>query len=294
MNDNTSNRRALWWKIPVVFLSYYLSFMIAAAVVTAIGMPWPNFPGEVSETTNFMLSLIGAGLMVACMALLAAGLRGSTWARWVALGTFCYVVFGLNNQIEAAIFTTFGGTSTMLVLFILPCFAGAAAAVILLRPHLQADRPKTVFDGGASGWWWRVLVAWLAFPVIYIFFGMLVSPVVVPAYQQQDFGLILPGMSTLIPVVLLRSALYLAVTIPVVVLWSRSRRSLMMTLAVSFFAMMGLIGLATTTFLPPILRITHSIEIFFDAVVYAWVLVALFVPRAAKEGEPSEELVTVE
>jgi hypothetical protein len=281
MNLNTSNsRQSLWWKIPVIFMCYSAAVMIAGGVITAIGMQWPAFPGEASETTNFLLSLVGSVLMAVCMALLAVGLWGSTAVRWITLAAFCYVAFGLNNQIEAAIFTTFGGTSTMLVFFLLPCLAGAAAAVLLLPPNEPEAGQTTIFHrGGVSNWWWRVVVAWLAFPMIYIFFGMLASPIVVPVYQQQDFGLTLPGMGTIIPVALVRSALYLAVTIPVMMMWSRSRRSLVLTLGIAFFAMMGLIGLATTTFFPPVLRIAHSIEILCDAVVYAWLLVALFVPK---------------
>ena len=63
--------------------------------------------------------------------------------------------------------------------------------------------------------------------------------------------------------------------------------SLLWSLAVAFFAMMGLIGLLSATFFPPILRITHTIEILGDAIVYAWLLVALFVPKARYEiNEP--------
>ena len=76
--------------------------------------------------------------MAVCLALLARGIRGSQTTRWLILAAFAYVTFGLNNQIEAAIFTTYGGTATMLVFFILPCALGAAAAVQLLPT--RADR----------------------------------------------------------------------------------------------------------------------------------------------------------
>ncbi len=210
--------------------------------------------------------------------------------RWLVLAAFSYVIFGLNNQIEAAAFTTFGGTATMLVFFIAPCLLGAAAAVWLIRPPTSPEpRRATAFAGPPSTWWWRIVLAWLAFPVIYIFFGMLVSPIVVPFYKEPSFGLTLPGWDTILPVVLLRSALALAVTLPILLLWSRSRRSLFVSLAIAFFALMGLIGLAATTFFPPTLRVVHSIEILGDAVVYAWALVALFIPKARaarNEGLP--------
>ncbi len=216
---------------------------------------------------------------------------GNSWIvgpRWLILAAFTYVAFGLNNQIEAAIFTTYGGTATMLVFFILPCAFGAAAAVCLFRPEEQDTSLENALTGRpVPTWWWRVAIAWLAFPVIYVFFGMLAAPFVVPVYEAQDFGLTLPGWGTMLPVALARSALYLAVTIPILVTWSSSRRSLVLSLAVAFFAMMGLIGLLSATFFPAVLRITHSIEILGDALVYAWLIVALFIPKVRHEvSEP--------
>jgi hypothetical protein len=268
------------WKVLVIAVAYFVGTMISGAVITAAGMSWPAFPNPPSQTTNLILGALSSALVAACLALLAWGIRGFQPVRWLVLAAFTYVLFGLNNQIEAAAFTAFGGTTTMILFFVAPCLLGAAAAAWLVRPGTALQpRGATVFDRPPSAWWWRVVVAWLAFPVIYVFFGMLVSPIVVPFYKDPSFGLTLPGWNTIFPVVLLRSALALAVTLPILVLWSRSRRSLLVSLAISFFAFMGLIGLAMTTFFPPTLRIAHSLEILGDSVVYAWVLVALFVPR---------------
>jgi cytochrome bd-type quinol oxidase subunit 2 len=253
--------------------------MISGAVITAAGMSWPAFPNPPSPTVGLLQNL-GAGILVAvCLALLARGLRGSNAVRWLVLTAFIYVTFALANEIEAAAFTKFGGTATMILFFIAPCVLAAGAASRLIQPA-DPQPLETAFAGRPpSAWGWRLIVVWLAFPVIYIFFGMLAAPIVVPYYQDPSFGLTLPGWGTIMPVVLLRSALVLAVTLPVVALWSRSRRSLRVTLSVALFAFMGLIGLAMTTFFPPTLRIAHSLEILGDSVVYAWVLVALFVPR---------------
>ena len=277
------------WKIPAIAIAYFIGVMTSGAVITAAKMPWPAIPGSAGESENFILNLISAILMAACLALLAWGIRGSRFARWLILAAFTYVAFGLNNQIEAAIFTTYGGTATMLVFFILPCAFGAAAAVWLFRPERSgASLESVIANQPVSRWWWRVVVVWLAFPVIYVFFGMLAAPFVVPVYEAQDFGLTLPGWGTMLPVALCRSALYLAVTIPLLFTWSRSRRSLFWTLSVVFFGMMGLIGLLSATFFPPVLRITHSIEILGDALVYAWLLLMLFVPKSkAPEAELS-------
>ena len=283
MSVNGARTVLTWlWKILVIAAVYFVGTMISGAVITAAGMAWPAFPNPPSETTNLILGALSSALVAGCLALLAWGVRGSQPVRWLVLAAFTYVIFGLNNQIEAAAFTAFGGTATMIVFFVAPCLLGSAAAAWLVRPGTALQpRDVTVFDRPASAWWWRLAVAWLAFPVIYVFFGMLVSPIVVPFYKDPSFGLTLPGWNTIVPVVLLRSALALAVTLPVLLLWSHSRRALLVSLAVAFFAMMGLIGLAATTFFPPTLRIVHSIEILGDAVLYAWVLVALFAPRRA-------------
>jgi hypothetical protein len=293
MNTDTRHPVVSWlWKIPAIAAAYFFGVMIAGAAITAAKMPWPSLPESLSQTNEFLLGLVGSILMAACLALLARGIGGTQAVRWLILALFSYVTFGLNNQIEAAIFTTYGGTATMLLFFILPCAFGAAAAVKLIQPGENGRSLDNVFAGqSVSNWGWRIVVAWLAFPVIYIFFGMLASPFVVPVYQTQDFGLTLPGWGTMIPVALCRSALYLAVTIPILVTWSRSRRSLLWSLALSIFAMMGLIGLLTATFFPPVLRITHSIEILGDAIVYAWLLVALFIPKVRHEGNEAVPVV---
>jgi len=288
MNNESQNPIVSWmWKVPTIAIAYFIGVMISGAFITAVKMPWPVFPGSASESGNLILELISSICMASCLALLAWGIRGSRFARWLILAAFTYVAFGLNNQIEAAIFTTYGGTATMLVFFILPCAFGAAAAVNFFRPEERDTSLENVLTGRpVLTWWWRVAIAWLAFPVIYVFFGMLAAPFVVPVYEAKDFGLTLPGWGTMLPVALVRSALYLAVTVPILVTWARSRRSLYWALAVGFFAMMGLIGLLSVTFFPPVLRITHSIEILGDALVYAWLLVALFVPKSkASEAE---------
>ena len=289
MNTETRNPAVSWlWKIPAIAIAYFIGVMISGAVITAAKMQWPTFPGSASETTNLVLALISSFLMAGCLALLASGIRGSHVVRWIILAVFTYVTFGLNNQIEVAIFTTYGGTVTMLVFFVLPCAFGTTAAGRLFRPEEpDASLENVITSQPLSTWWWRVVIAWLAFPVIYVFFGMLAAPFVVPVYQAQDFGLTLPGWGTMLPVALGRSALYLAVTAPILMNWSRSRRSLVLSLGFVFFAMMGLIGLLAVTFFPPVLRIVHSIEILGDAIVYAWLLVSLFVPKSRHEiNEP--------
>ena len=295
MTETTSSnsRIALWWMIPAVAIAYFIGELISGAVITALKLPWPAIPGSTDQTSTLLMSSIGAVFIAGCLALLARGIQGSFASRWLILAVFTYVTFGFNNQLEAAFFTAFGGTTTMMLFFITPCLLGAAAAAKLIRQDPKVSKLETVVsEQPVSKWWWRVVAAWLAFPVIYLFFGTLVAPIVVPYYQQLDFGLTLPGFGTIIPLAMGRSALFLAVTIPVLMNWAGSRRSLIWTLSISFFAMMGLVGLLTTFFFPPALRVFHSIEILCDAVVYAWVVVALFIPKPLAADSSPDAVVT--
>jgi hypothetical protein len=83
-------------------------------------------------------------------------------------------------------------------------------------------------------------------------------------------------MSTLLPVLLLRSALLLLISLPILAAWQASRRGLILGLGLGHFAAVGLGGLIQAPFFPAVLRWVHGVEILFDSMVYAWVLALLF------------------
>jgi hypothetical protein len=223
---------------------------------------------------------------------MARGLRGSTRFRWLALFAFIYVAYCVNNQLEGAIFSTVGGQGTMLVFFLLPSAVIAGIAVLMVTPPTDRSSLATVFtDRPAFSWLWRVVLAWLAFPVIYHVFGALIYPLVAEGYEGGELGLVVPSQGVIVGVVSLRSLLFLAVTIPILRNWWRSRRSLVVALAFGLSAMVGVAGLIETTFLPTTMRIVHGLEIIADSIAHAWVLVALLVPKAKV---PEAEMASVD
>ena len=223
-----------------------------------------------AEPPSVAYLLAGALCLAACLAPLARGLAGTKIGRWLALAPFTYVCTGFNNAIEASFFTTLGGTRAMMLIFLAPCLLAAWLAVALI-PAADAVAPVQPL----RGWWWRALLVWLAFPAIYWFFGMLAYPWVRELYERPDMGLRVPAGMVVVGVVLLRSLLFLAVVAPVIARWSRSRRSLTITLAAAMFVMVGLYGLLQTTWWPIGMRAVHSLEILADSAVYSWAAVAL-------------------
>jgi hypothetical protein len=266
------------WKIPLIAVAYFVATMIGGALIMAMGMEFPESPELAYSPVR---SLLAALVLGAALYLLARGIRGSSAFRWLVLFAFTYISFCVNNQIEAAIFTTMGGFDTMLVFFVIPCALVAGVAALVVKPPDGASVLTTVFsDRPMSAWWWRATLAWLAFPVIYYSFGMLIYPFVADAYEGGELGLVVPSQSVVLSAVTFRSLLFLLVTIPILINWSRSRRSLMLALAAAFTAMVGVVGMIEADWMTTTMRIVHGLEITADSIVHAWVLVTLLVPKS--------------
>ncbi|MGB9032155.1 MAG: hypothetical protein WCC27_18670, partial [Acidobacteriaceae bacterium] len=145
------------------------------------------------------------------------------------------------------------------------------------------------------GWVVRAVAAWLAFPVIYFVFGACVSPIVVPYYRAGVAGLHIPPLPTIMETQLLRSAIFLIATLPLMALWKGSRNALWLCLGLAHATVIGYYGLVGNAFFPAVLRITHGVEITFDSFAYAALLVWLFAPPAAgvpeaKTLEPEKKI----
>ncbi len=156
------------------------------------------------------------------------------------------------------------------------------------RPKTQgADfitNAKNFFSHHTSGsWTWRILAAILAFPLIYLAFGRLIAPIVMPYYEQGLFGLSLPGWGQILPIVLVRSLLFLLACLPVLILWQASPRRLFWVLGLTLFLLVGGLNMLQAYWMPAVLRITHSLEILADELVYTGILVILFKLPNAKE-----------
>jgi len=283
---NTRNTLFSWlWKLTICTVAYVVGTMLGGTLTMALALEVPQMPGEVDQALQSLL-LFPAGLVFSVgLAAMAIGLVGRWWQRWLILATFLFAINGIGNTIEATIFTTLGGQAGSVVIFFVPSVL-CALAVTLLFPapsEVSLAQKSTEFLARrkpvslAS----RLLLAILAFPVIYFVFGAAVAPIVVPYYGELDF-LKIPPMSTLVPILHLRSTLLLMVSLPIIIGWDSTRSRLILALGVGHAAAVGLGGLVQTTFMPDILRWVHGIEIFADSMVYAWILALLFVARPSK------------
>jgi hypothetical protein len=215
------------------------------------------------------------------LAILSLGISGKFLSRWLILFFFMWIAYGINNSIEAAIFSTMSAASAYTMVLYLPASLLCSAAVAwLFPPHVREikflDMAKAFFAGRTAGSWaWRFLAAFLSFPLAYLFFGRLISPIVLPYYRAGAGSLALPGWDVLLPVLAVRSLLFLLVSLPVLIAWEFSNSRLFLTLGLALFLFVGGISMFYAIWLVPVLRVTHTLEILADEMVYAAALVLL-------------------
>ena len=265
-------------RIVVAAAAYVIGNMIMGVLAPAFHLPAFKPLGEETAQHAALLMAIASPLLIIGLLPLAAHVKGSWTQRCGAIAALLYVTLGLNTLIEAKIFTDVvaGSPSLASLQWVLPCVL-TAAAITYRFAEPKAAAPLN------TGLWWRVPIAWLLWPIIYFFFGMCVSPFVVHYYQAQSgaLGLHIPSFAVIIRTQLLRSAFFLAASLPAIILWTKSRGRLILALGLAHAVTVGIFPLAQSTFLPMTLRIAHGIEITCDSFAYAAVL-GLLLARSSK------------
>jgi len=280
------------WRLPLCTVAYVAGATASGALVSSLGMPLPKLPAQTDERTMGLCLILGSLVLTVGLAPLARRIQGTFAVRWLVLAGLCYVCLGVNTPIEAAIFTSMDGMVSIPVFSILPCLLFAAAVALLFKPAGKGDsfptKAKRFLEGRPAGeWTWRIAAAICTFPLIYWTFGLMIAPVVRPYYEQGQFGLALPSATAIILVQLLRSTLFLAATMPILIAGSGPRRHLVLALGLAFYVLVGLFSMIQTYWLAPTLLILHNLEIFADSMVYALALVLLLVHGGtAKADEP--------
>jgi hypothetical protein len=270
-----------FWKVPLCGLIFFLGCIPGGQLAAWLGLSIPEMPVGADQTTVANYTLLGSLILALGLAALARGLSGGFLSRWLILFFFTWIAYGVNNYFEAAIFTTMSAGSLYTVVLYLPALLLCSAAIAWLFPP-ETNGPTffanmgAFFAGRTPGRWiWRLLASFLAFPFIYSLIGTLIAPIVVPYYRQDPGQLILPGWGQILPVLALRSLLFLLVCLPILIAWNRSNGRLFLTLGLTLFLFVGGLSMIYAYWLAPVLRVTHSLEILVDEMIYAGALILL-------------------
>jgi len=281
---------ALLWKIPLCAIAFYGGTMLGGIVASAIGLPTPEMPAGTDQMILGQYMLLTSLILAAGLAILARNLPGHFAARWLTIAFLVWIGYGVGNILEGSIFTSMDAASLFtVVLYVFASLLCGAAVAWLFPPRSQgADfitQTKAFFERFTPGSWaWRILAAILAFPLIYLAFGRMIAPIVTPYYEQGLFGLSLPGWDQILPVIFMRSLLFMIACLPVLILWTGSPRRLFLVLGPTLFLLVGGLNMLQAYWMPTTLRVVHSLEILADELAYTGILVALFsVPKSIKK-----------
>ncbi len=261
-----------------------LSMVLGATLVSALHLHMNSMADPTPAGMKFLAYMVSCVAMTLAMYSVARGLSGPAPLRALVIAAFVFVALGVNNILDGLIYThTFDGAVPANALLTAAAGIMAGGSLGLLFGHREMS--SGLRQLGWSSWAGRGLAAWLAWPFIYFAFGVMVSPFVVRYYTSGIVpGFHIPSFAVIIPMQLLRSVLFLAVSLPVVALWKGSRLSLWIGLGLAHSVSVGWFGLIAGTFLPMVMRVGHGLEITGDSFVYAGLLVLLFSrPQSANQ-----------
>ena len=103
----------------------------------------------------------------------------------------------------------------------------------------------------------------------------------------------LPGWDRILPVLALRRLLFLLRCLPILITWKRSTLCLFLTLGLTLFLLVGGLSMLYAYWMAPVLRVTHTLEIFADEMVYTGALIILL-SRNVKQPETQQVPVPVQ
>lgn len=270
-------------KILIGALLFSLGLIVSRLLFHFIGLSPPRMPFQAPESIAGYYLLIGSMILAAGLISVDNGLGGSRLARWGVLSGFLIICFCISTSIENMIYMSAEGSIMMIPILILPSLL--LSGVISFIKGYSAGRdipsvsPKGLFQTLKKVLLTRKLFgAVIIFPVLYFIFGILVSPLVVPYYEQNVSGLALPGPLAIVTTEIIRGGLHVLAVIPIMFFWHGTMKGLTISLSLSFFIFVMAYDVVLAYQVPLKLIITHGMEMLIKSFIYGWLLVKLLAP----------------
>ncbi len=273
---------ALLWRSLVVAVGYLVALTIGGMISQALRLPMPSMAADVTLSQILVLEFVSGLLLGLTMGPLSERLRIPGWQRAILLFVLLFVLNSFINLVEALFFTT-APFAELLVGLVTP-FVGHVALALLLAALF---RPASVDRGLVSAlrdalgrrrwtsWVWRFLLAGVLYLPIWFFFGLIISPIVLPYYQEVGLGLTVPGLEVILPLEIFRGLLYAGTVFLLIAVLGGSRRSTAFWVVLTLCVLGSWTPMLMVAWWPIPLRVTHGLEITADSIVHGLVVTLL-------------------
>ena len=259
-----------WPTVAMISLSYTAIDAARKLLLESLSM---------SEAAFTLLGGLALGLYLVWLQDQARLSRGGlTVLIWVNL----FIVGSFNNMLEGYFFTNVFDSLGMFlmgaVVMLVSSGLQAMAAGYVLQPGERSLRENLIQYLGKrrrGEWAKRLAAGALSYFPVYFFFGMMVSPFVMPYYSDPSLGLVVPPFSVIIPLEIVRGFMYVAALLPVVACLNGDVRGFSVALAGMLFIPGALLPLLGDQGLPAPIIPFHLVEILADSVVYGYILARL-------------------
>lgn len=282
-------------KLPLCGIGYFIGMTMSGIVISGIVLPklglWPpELPAGMDANTIALWFLLGSMILAFVLSFISRNLRVNWLVRWIILAELTWVFGAVGMVLESFFFMTTGAVSSLInalytvLNFLLPNLILSFLVAILFKPaqpielwfnplknHIKRQKPL--------GWFWQGITALLAYPLTYFAFGLLVQPFIQEFYATNQFELTVPTGGQMIPLQMVRSLIFLTVSLPVIIWWHGSRQRLWLVLGFSIFVLTAFMAVITAYWFPWEMRLFHGLELLADGFIYAGVMVLLFKPK---------------
>ena len=286
---STKQLASVFGKLILCGMAFFAGLAISGTTLPLLGFQPPAIPAGTDANMIATWFFAGSILLAFALSLVTSHLRAAWYVRWALLFALIWVIGAVCMVLESMFFMTTGAVASLydtlytLLNFLLPSLFLSGAITFLFRPSPGAsdylEQVQIFIQSRAyAQWLFRGLLVWLAYPLVYVVFGLMVEPFVGDFYIQGAFELTTPTWGQLIPLQLVRSLLILLVCLPFVIVWQGSRRKCWLAMSFSVFALTAFMAVLTSYWFPWQLRLFHGIELWLDALIYTGMLVSLMQP----------------
>jgi hypothetical protein len=260
-----------------LLLRVILGGLLSAVVLIAFAFLLSSSkPSITLSVPNLLIRVVSGIFYVAVMAPLTRQVFYRRFPRFLAIFVPLYITGVLTDLVEAYFYTTLLTPFSLIAALIiegLPLLL-IAGIITWLIPATEDARNEPRFgqvmrERSFFSWVWRIVVAGVPYAAIYLFFGMLVTPIEHAFYYDPAFiaslHTVVPSTATTLILEAVRGILFVLAMLPVIAVMRKSRWSTGLYIALIGAVLEAWIPLLGQASWPVMMRVGNVLELTGDA-----------------------------